>query len=349
MTTRGSERRPIDEIVVKVAARCNIDCDYCYEFNRGDTSWRRLPRVMAPATMEMLAARVRQHALAHQLPTFNISLHGGEPTLLGADGLSRLAATLRRAAAGAFDLVLSLQTNGILLDERLVDVIREYDIGVGVSLDGDRMANDRHRVSHLGVSTFDATMRGVRLLRARAPDQLLGVIVVIDLANDPAEVLDFVGGLGVSFVDFLLPLHSWDRPPARTTDERHEYADWYFRAYEAWISGRHPHLRIRFLENLLRNLCGASGSYEQNTIDPVSLIVVNTAGEYEGLDALKSALPGSQVLNMNVREHSLEDVLGHWLVALRQAGGDAAPTGRRDRSSCSSRAQSVAQVTTIWS
>jgi uncharacterized protein len=202
----------------------------------------------------------------------------------------------------------------------LAHVIAAHNIAVGVSVDGGAAANDRHRVDHLGRSTFEATMRGIEILRTHAPRQFSGILTVVDVRNDPLEVLDFVGSLGVEYVDFLLPHHTWDRPPARPSGTNREYADWYLACYAAWVSGRQRHLRIRFLEHLLRRIVGGTGLYEQNTLEPVALAVVNTAGGYEGVDAMKSAEAGSQVLGLNVRDHSLDDVLTHPLVATRQAG-----------------------------
>ena len=34
---------PINEFVIKVASRCNLDCDYCYEYNTGDNTWKSMP------------------------------------------------------------------------------------------------------------------------------------------------------------------------------------------------------------------------------------------------------------------------------------------------------------------
>jgi hypothetical protein len=35
------------EVVLKVAERCNIDCTYCYMFNKGDESFRRKPKQLS--------------------------------------------------------------------------------------------------------------------------------------------------------------------------------------------------------------------------------------------------------------------------------------------------------------
>jgi uncharacterized protein len=50
--------KPFNEFIVKIASRCNINCDYCYEYNLGDENWRSQPVRMAQATLNTLAARI---------------------------------------------------------------------------------------------------------------------------------------------------------------------------------------------------------------------------------------------------------------------------------------------------
>ena len=45
------------QVVYKIASNCNLDCSYCYVYNKGDDSWRRRPATTAEAlaTREALA------------------------------------------------------------------------------------------------------------------------------------------------------------------------------------------------------------------------------------------------------------------------------------------------------
>ena len=35
----------IDTVLVKLASRCNLDCDYCYVYRMGDDAWRLQPKL----------------------------------------------------------------------------------------------------------------------------------------------------------------------------------------------------------------------------------------------------------------------------------------------------------------
>ena len=34
----------INEFIVKVSSRCNLNCTYCYEYNLGDDSWKSMDK-----------------------------------------------------------------------------------------------------------------------------------------------------------------------------------------------------------------------------------------------------------------------------------------------------------------
>ena len=69
----------------------------------------------------------------------------------------------------------------------------EYGVRVGVSLDGDRTANDRHRRFADGRSSHKQAMRALALLRR--PDYrhlYAGILCTVDVANDPITVYEAV-------------------------------------------------------------------------------------------------------------------------------------------------------------
>ena len=37
----------IDTVLLKVASRCNLNCTYCYVYNKGDTTWQGMPAQMS--------------------------------------------------------------------------------------------------------------------------------------------------------------------------------------------------------------------------------------------------------------------------------------------------------------
>jgi uncharacterized protein len=308
----------LNEYVVKIASRCNLRCTYCYEYSLGDNSWRKNAKILSESTASKIAERIREHSLAHGVREVVVSFHGGEPLLVGASHLNKLGKIFRDAATDTFELSLSTQTNAMLLNDEICDVIRQHEIQVSVSVDGSADAHDRNRIFRSGRKSYAGTLTGIRLLQERVPGQPSGVLAVIDLRNDPLDVFDSLAELGIEYVDFLLPHYNWENPPPRSIGT-HEYGDWYLQIFDAWISGRHSHLQIRFFRNIVEQLLGMPGNFEAMNLSPITLVTVNTDGDIEGVDTLKSTATGYQKTGLNVEYNSFDEALTSPLVSLRQS------------------------------
>lgn len=204
----------LSQFVLKVHSRCDLACDHCYVYEHADSSWRGRPRAMAEKAMEKTAARIAEHARAHRLSLVQVVLHGGEPLLAGPIRLRKAAEELYGALDGVCALDLRIHTNGVLLNERFCDLFAELAIKVGVSLDGDKASNDRHRRYADGRSSHPQVLRAVDLLNRPAYRRLFaGLLCTIDVENDPLAVYDALVALRPPRIDFLLPHATWDVPP----------------------------------------------------------------------------------------------------------------------------------------
>lgn len=322
--------RNFNEFVVKIASRCNLDCAYCYEYNHGDDTWRRNARFMSEETVSRLATRIREHAASHGVRDIFLNFHGGEPLLVGPTRLNAYATTLREIVGDNHILHMGVQTNGMLVDDAMCEVLARHDISVSISLDGGKLANDRHRLDHQQRSSYEATLKGVELLRTRVPGQPNGLLAVIDVRNDPLEVFDALASLGIPHVDFLLPHFNHDKQPPRYAMSAHEYGDWLLVIFEAWIAGRHPHVDIRFFRNILLNFVGKTSNFEVMNLAPVQIVTVNTDGDIEAVDTLKSTASGAQRTGLNVSRDSFDRALQEQVVAVRFSGADQLSTTCRD-------------------
>ncbi|MBW4701256.1 FxsB family cyclophane-forming radical SAM/SPASM peptide maturase [Micromonospora sp. RL09-050-HVF-A] len=311
---------PLSQYVLKLTSRCDLSCDHCYVYEHPDQSWRRQPRLMTPDTVEATARRIAEHAADHRLGTVRVVLHGGEPLLAGAARLAATADTLRRTITPVARLDLRMQSNGVLLTPEIADVLVAHEIRVGVSLDGDRSANDRHRRYATGASSYDQVRRGLALLRR--PDYrsaYAGLLCTVDLANDPLRVYQALLAEQPPRIDFLLPHANWDRPPTRPDGAATPYADWLLTIHRRWLADGRP-VPIRLLESLLATAAGGSTSTEAVGLAPADLVVVETDGTFEQVDSLKSAFHGAAATGLDVFRHPVDEAAAHPGIAVRQTG-----------------------------
>ena len=51
----------ITSFLVKLASRCNLDCDYCYVYHHADQAWRAMPRLLSGENRAAFAERLAKY------------------------------------------------------------------------------------------------------------------------------------------------------------------------------------------------------------------------------------------------------------------------------------------------
>lgn len=312
--------RPLSQFVLKLHSRCDLACDHCYVYEHADTSWKTRVRATPDEVLERVAARIADHAAAHRLPAVQVVFHGGEPLLAGPARIRRAAAALRGALDGVCAAELAIQTNAVLLDERFLEVFDEFGISVGVSLDGGRAENDRHRRFADGRGSYDRVVASIGLLREPRYRHLFGgLLCTIDVENDPRAVYEALTALEPPRIDFLLPHATHDAPPARPGGAAAPYAQWLLTVHRRWAAEGRP-VPVRVFDSVRRMLRGGSSLVESIGTDPVDLVVIETDGTFEQADSLKTAYDGAPATGLDVFAHSLDEVAAHPGIAARRQG-----------------------------
>lgn len=310
----------LDQFVVKVHSRCDLACDHCYVYEGADQGWLRQPKAMSAEVISRTAERIAEHASLHGLQTVQVVLHGGEPLLAGTGGLRRIIESLHSVLGSVCQLDLRIHTNGVQLNQKFCELFAEYGVKVGVSIDGDRVANDRHRRYANGRSSYDQVVRAIELLRSEPFRHLYaGLLCTIDVANDPIAVYEALIGLRPPRIDFLLPHATWDDPPPRAADGDTEYAGWLSVIFDRWLADGCP-TAVRTFESILSTLAGGENRTEALGLAPSSLVVIETDGTYEQVDSLKTAYDGAPATGLNVFSHALDVVGQHPGIVARQQG-----------------------------
>ncbi|MEU6200042.1 FxsB family cyclophane-forming radical SAM/SPASM peptide maturase [Streptomyces sp. NPDC047061] len=313
---------PLRQLVLKVHSRCDLACRHCYVYEHADQSWASRPRVISEEIVSRTAQRLAEHAEAHGLASVQVILHGGEPLLAGPSRLRYVCEQLRTALDRVSDLELRVHTNGLRLTERYLDLFAEHDVRVGISLDGDRAANDRYRLHRDGRSSHAEVLAAIaRLGQDRYRHLFTGILCTVDVRNDPVAVYDALAGLRPPHIDFLLPHATWDAPPLRPDGVATPYADWLLAVHDRWTGQGCP-VPVRLFDSVISTLGGGPARTESMGLESADVVVVETDGTYEQADSLKTAYDGAPVTGKNVFQHSLDEVSRHPGMTARQQGID---------------------------
>jgi uncharacterized protein len=267
-------------------------------YEHADQSWREQPGLMTEVTRRQLAKRIGEYAESANLSELLIVFHGGEPLLAGCDRIVETTRWIRQAVPATTKVDASLQTNGLLLSETILEAFVKEDIGVSISIDGPAVAHDLHRLDHLGASTFQKTLDAIHRLQSY-PQVFAGLIAVIDPSVMPDKLFDFFKTLKPPRLDFLLPDSNYLKPPHGRDQDRDLYVRWLIMAFDLWFDN-YSELPVRTFDSILNGIAGMPSQTDGFGFGDVSMLTIETDGSYHDLDVLKITLPGGTKTGLNL-------------------------------------------------
>jgi|ERR1041385_981396 len=287
------------QVVYKIASNCNLDCSYCYVYNKGDDSWRRRPAIMSDDVFDGAVESTRRQCLWSGQTAVNVTFHGGEPTLVGAERFDRWC---KRVADGLKDIVrvkLCLQTNATLLDDKWAEVLSRHNVEVGVSVDGTPEMHDKFRVDHRGRGSYDQVVRGIEALkRAGIP---LEVLSVIPFGADGIEIHRHFIDLGAKSINYLLPDYTHDTiGPIHEQFGETPCADFLIPIFDEWWFKETMDVKISLFLTMARVILGGASKQDILGNHPLRFVFVETDGAIEALDVLRICQPGITGTGLNV-------------------------------------------------
>jgi uncharacterized protein len=292
--------RPVSQLLVKVATRCNIDCSYCYWFR--DAAVYDKPKLMSADVLHRLLQRIEQHVARYRLVDFPIVLHGGEPLLWGIENFHRFAEACEAISARAGCAIpIAVTTNGVLIDDAWLDCFETRNIAVAISLDGPAHVHDIHRRTFQGTGTHAAVERAARMLVSR--DIAVIALAVCNPAYPPKHYVEFFESCGIVNFDIMIPDATVDEKPP-------SIASFYKGLFDLWLEANRskPSVHIRIIGDMIAALLGNDSPTEGVGHKPIELCTVMTDGSVEAHDVLRIAGDGSNRTTFNIFEHAIDEV-----------------------------------------
>jgi uncharacterized protein len=222
----------------------------------------------------------------------SVVLHGGEPLLLGFDGIQKLVGGLK--ASLRQDAGLHIQTNAVLLTDNFIDLFASNDVGISISLDGPVEVHDRNRLDRHGRGSYDLVVAAIaRLLAHPSGNRLLtGLLAVVDPSSDPVVVYEALKATGAPSFDFLYRDGNYAHLPfGKSQPESTEFGSWIVGVFEHYLTDPTPP-RIRVIDDVIRLILGGSGQKEGVGLNEYGIVVIDTDGKITRNDTLKGAYSG---------------------------------------------------------
>jgi len=175
-----------------VGVVCNLSCPYCYEHPMRDAGNFRHKTYSVEKMLEGLAKEGG-----------NFTLFGGEPLLTDIDDLE----TIFKWGFDRYGFN-GIQTNGVLITDRHIEMFKKYRVHVGISLDGPDEMNDTRWAGSLE-KTREATRKSFEAIKKCLDNKLsLGLIITIHKKNGLPKYRE-------RFKAWIKELQSWGVDGAR--------------------------------------------------------------------------------------------------------------------------------------
>jgi uncharacterized protein len=179
-------------LIVQPTTLCNLDCSYCYLPDR------RQRTLMSVKVSERLAESITTQGGDEVI---DVVWHGGEPLTTPIEHMRNLLApfeALRRDGRVAH----IVQTNATLIDEKWINLFREYRFSVGVSIDGPGSDFNAARPDWAGHDSYLKIMSGIRRLRNAGVPFTVICVVTTETITKADALIEFFANLGCESVAF---------------------------------------------------------------------------------------------------------------------------------------------------
>lgn len=241
--------------------------------------------------------------------------HAGEPLILPVSFYKEAFELQQKWNTQKIHITNSFQTNATLIDQAWCDFFKDYNVRVGVSLDGPEPIHNANRVDRAGRGSFQKAMCGVELLREN--DINYGIIAVItkESLQHPDAIWEFFTKLRPARLGFNPEEISGAnlRSSLQTFEMIEQYRAFFSRILTLSMQADHPVI-MREVENMLSALLESSSP--RRFVTNIALKYLNF--DYNGnISTFSPELLSSthevygDFIFGNVAHSSLEDVVTH--------------------------------------
>jgi uncharacterized protein len=295
-------------IILKVAEICPLACDYCYFFRGQSAAYKNHPNIIQKDVLYSICKIINDYDSIDKISNTTINFHGGEPLMVGYEYIEELCCILKENMKTPYDLYL--QTNGVLLNERWIELLKKYQIKCGVSIDGPEEYQNLRRKFKDGRGTFDIVDKNIRLCLNNGLE--IGALMVLGESYDPQRIYDYVvKNLGIKNIDVLLPDYTHDTSPVNGVDS---FSDCICGLFSAWVNHDDPTVKIRMFSSLLDLMMGGEHSilmYFNKVKGSLPVLSISTSGDVTPADELLSLGDDFMYTGTNVLTNDLQEIFAH--------------------------------------
>lgn len=177
---KSAKNRNLFSIWLQLTDKCNFNCPYC-EFGEKTAD---LDLITFKKNIENLYNQTKEQGCSG----INIKLTGGEP-MLELTLLEEVINLTQKIDPKYFNY--SIITNGSLVNDKIIEIIKKYKIGLSISMDGIYDVHNKTRSFKNGAPSFEIIMKNIKKLRDNGLSPFILTVISKNNIKHITEIFDF--------------------------------------------------------------------------------------------------------------------------------------------------------------
>jgi len=252
-------------LIKPASADCNLRCEYCFYLDRAALYPDEPQHRMSEETLQAL---IRSY-LATSQPVYSFVWQGGEPLLMGERFFERVTDLQMAYSRRGAEVSNALQTNGVLLNDRLARQFKACRFLVGVSLDGPPDLHDAARRDLGGGGSHRNAVEGIACLRRNGTEYNVLSLVSRYTVGHPVQIYEYLtgDGVGASFLQFIECVELAENGQAVPyCVQPAEWGRFLCAVFDRWYAEDTRKISVRLFDTILaklvsgRDICCTAGS-----------------------------------------------------------------------------------------
>ena len=168
-------------IMLQATPFCNLDCSYCYLPDRNNK------HSMDAEYIDLLLEKIINSEKSSD--DIEVWWHHGEPLVAGVEYYRRIMKCINEKSRK--NIFFGIQTNGYTLSKDWIELFREFDVNISISIDGPKYLHDKNRVLRNGRGTFDQILSNLKLMQAHDVPFQLKMVLTKDHLSQVGQIFEF--------------------------------------------------------------------------------------------------------------------------------------------------------------
>ncbi len=274
--------RNLTLLIKPASSACNLQCQYCFYEDLSNHRQIKNKGMMNEETIRKILYSAKE--MIQDKGFLQILFQGGEPTLAGLPFFKRFLEIEQELGLFETQIAHSIQTNGILLDEKWAQFFSDHHFLVGISIDGTSECHDLYRIDSNKNGTWDQVVSKINLFR-QFPIELNLCCVIHHEASLAAQniykSLCQFHDLPLQFIPCLDPLDQNKKPFSLHPQD---YGQFLCEIFDMWYADLEKGIyrSVRFIDDYLRIIMG---------LTPTNCALLGHCGSYIVVEADGSLYP----------------------------------------------------------